>query len=147
MITVTWQVETAWRDFLIKGIAVNQEGNMHNMPSIEMLYFIPKERAAHVIADWIIHVKELYKDTRVQVVPEMEYPELTKMILFILDVRKVDVRFVTTRNLYYASGVNPKDIWKEISEKYDRNEHIEDIRDAFYRALEVIELQKRIASI
>lgn len=147
MITVTWQVETARKDFLVKGIAVNQDGNMHNMPSIEMGCFISRERAACIIADWIIHVKTLYKDTRVQVVPELEHTDFTNMILFILNEQKADVRFVTLRNLYSASGVNPAVLRKEISEKHDWNEYIEHIRDAFYTALEVIELQKRIASI
>ena len=148
MITVTWQVETAERNFLlIKGISVNQDGNMHDMPSIEMGYFISRERAAYIISEWIIRLREFYKKQKVQVIPEMKNSEFTKMVLYHLNEKKADVRFVTLRNLYNVSGVNPDDLKKEISEKHGWNEYIEHIRDAFYTALEVIELQRRIALI
>ena len=142
MITIAWQIESyKVKDvecFNIKVIAVNEKGNLHDMPAWECMGSRDLFHQVKSIARWI---KQTEKQLgRLQLVPDEDFPEFSNEIIRIAEQPAVNLR-----NLARAARIDLNRIDVDEIVDLDWNKYITHIKKALTNAKLAIWLKRRIA--
>ncbi|MFP4118406.1 MAG: hypothetical protein ACLFTR_05800 [Candidatus Woesearchaeota archaeon] len=145
MFTIAWQLDTGdFNDIKLCIICVNENKDMREMPSMTLRYCTDHSRAAIKLVQWMESLVRKFPDKRFQLVGDKKNPSFNQLVKERMSYRGLELPIVDLKNLYISSGAYEQEVTAEIKELHDWNEHLEDKRRAFYRALEAIKLQEII---
>ena len=160
MITLSWKTlhfseknHPAKTFTKVSAVALNDAGNMFNMPYISTNTYESLTAAAVALVSWIISVLKNYPNDNIQIVPDYidtRFTEKVKKLLIENDCD--DITFVDRRELYRSLNFSKRKLVsfrRNLRQSIKKNRDLEaiyDRKDSFLIALETIELQNILKS-